>query len=858
MKDKRREAFLVRAFYLCAIVSVFLVCVYNVGLQQRIRVVDDEFAYWGIAAHLAGFDWSGALSKTEYYNYGYSLILVPLYWLIRAGVSVTLVYRIAICMNAVFLCASFCIAVAVGKRIFSESNPLLIQAAALLSVLFVSNVIHSGCAWTEVYLVFMFWCCLYCVVRVAEKPSGKWIFLALLSAAYLFAIHMRTIGVVLVVMGIVLLRILMTGEKLDKKKLFLTVGWLVILMVVLMGMRSYVKNNIYLADSGNVYRNDFAGQMEEVKMLFSFSGLVDILLSICGKIFYIGVASYCLGIFTVFVALRKCFGECFRCLKLKCVPRKAFYVYLFLAATAAGAVCVDALFKVYPYYYSGLTYKLPDAIIYGRYVEFIIGPLLFFGILLLQRHLKFCVELLLSIPALIGCGLAAQKMWDILLFYNGTDLGLRENAVQGIIYMLSGNVERLAYVLTVWALGGFAVLLLIFAIDQRLRCKTRLLVSFCCGIAVIFAVVGNVQIEKGIEAKANKWKDVDSVAELLATVGEQNIYYVTRSGSVVGDMKILQWEMPDRTIRLLENESEGGYMLEEEAVYLADSSDDRLNALLSEEGIYLYDSGTIAVYVKRGSRIAEEFSEVVHFAYACADPKTVNVKLTDVVAEYAYQKANGSIYLSNQRTEEYLTWGTGLTLEDGVYQFEVNMELSYYEGGEIGYITVTNDQGTYLATRVLEINDFDKRGKASISVELPVRDYEEPVIGVYVYGNGAMKITGITYTQIVGNIAVQQGQEEEWKQIVEVLNGLCQSQKLPVWYVDTDGSAQSGFPDFEWAESLLSTEISVYHTGRQIENMDGLSGCYLIMEKTGEETEVPETMTIVSESENYFILIPKK
>lgn len=857
MNDKRREALFADIFYIGAIILIFFMCIQSVGMQQRVRVVDDEFAYWGIAAHLAGFDWSGALSRTEYYNYGYSLVLVPLYWLIHAGVSVRLVYRIAICMNAVFLCLSFCIAAAVGKRTFPECSPFLIQGAALLSVLFMSNVIHSGCAWTEVYLAFMFWCCLYCVVRVAEKPTGKWVFLALLSAAYLFAIHMRTIGVDLAVMAIVLLRVLITGEKPDKRKLFFTVAWAAVLIVILLGLRDYVKSSIFLADSDSVYRNDFEGQMEEIKMLLSVTGIVDILFSICGKIFYIGTASYCLGIFTVFVSLRESFGEGFRCLRAKRAPGKDFYVYLFLAAAAAGAVCVDAMFKVYPYYYSGSTYKLPDAIIYGRYVEFVIGPLLFFGILLLQKHMKYCVELLLSIMALIGCGMAAQKMWDILTFYNGTDLGLRENAVQGIIYMISGGIERLAYVLIAWALGGFAVLLLILAIDHRLHLKEGLLISFLCGMAVISGVVGNAEIEKGIEAKSNKRKDVDSVADLLETVEAQNIYYVTRNNSVVGDMKILQWEMPDRTIRLLQAEGGVGNMAEG-AVYLADSLDDGLNAMLSEEGVYLYDSGTMAVYAKQGSHIAEELGKEVSSAYACADPKKVKVDLADAVAEYGYQKANRSIYLNNQRTEGYLTWGTGLSLEDGVYQFDIDMELSYYEGGEIGYITITNGPGTYLDTRVLKSSDFDKRGRASIPVEMPIRDYEEPVIGVYSCGNGAMKVTGMTCTQIVGNIAVQQGREEEWKQICEALNVLCQSQRLPVWYVDTDGSAQSGFPDLEWAGALLQTEISAYHTGGQIENMDDLPDCYLIMEKTDGEMKLPEEMTIAEESEHYFILVPKE
>lgn len=857
MNGKKKQDFFVRAFHAICILFIFVVCVWNIGMQQRVRVVDDEFAYWGIAAQLAGFDWSGALSKTGYYSYGYSLFLVPFYWLVRLGVNMTVVYRMVIGMNGVFLCLSFCLAAAVGKRMFKEANPFLIQSAALLSVLYIGNVIQSGCAWTEVYLTFMFWCCLYCIVRFSERPSIKWIFFTLLSSAYLFAIHMRTLGVVLVAVFVVFLRLLLDEDEEKRKKLLTALVLLAVLIAAVLGMRYYVKNEIYMNNPATA-GNDFAGQGKRIQTLFSAVGIVDYFLSVCGKIFYAGVVTFCLGIFAVFAAIRNVVQECLECLKARKIYLSSkWFVYLYMAGAAAGAVCVDALFQEVKYYSQNVTSAKADTVIYGRYIDFLIGSLILFGILHLYQDIeKHRIELLVSILALVGCGAATQKIWDILIFYNGPDLVLRGTGVPGMTYMIHGDAVKLAYSLITWAIAGLTVFLIALAADRRGKTGWRSAAFVCCLAALFFAVEGNSSIESGIIGKSHKLKTVDSIAHILEELPEETgIYYVMKPGTPNGDMKILQWELPDRTIQILQAESGEACMHDENAVYLADDSDDELNGALGSEGIYLYDSGTLSVYISKSSSIAADMGNNVRDAKACADPKPVGVDLAAAAAEFAYQKPNGNIYLSEQRTEAYLTGATGLMLDDGIYQFQVDMELSYYEDGDIGYITVTNTEGTWLDTRVLQKEDFDQKGKASVLVELPVRDHEEPVIGVYVYGNGAIKVTGITCTQLQGNIAAELGREDEWKRLADILTGFYRQHQGDICYVDTDASGRSGFPDFEWVSTIMPEPVSSYCTGEQLKYMNHFS-CYLIMEKSeGDGTEyVPEGYQIVGESEHYLIL----
>lgn len=850
-----------KVYFWACILFVLSVCLWNIGMYQRVRVVDDEFAYWGIAAQLAGLDWSGALSHTGYYSYGYSFILVPFYWLIRLGADVVLIYRIVIGLNAVFVCLSFTLAVMVGKMLFKNTNIFLIQSAALVSAVNLASVYQASCAWTEVYLTFMFWCCTYCVIRTIYKPEKKWIIFSLLTAANLFAIHMRTVAVCLVVVGVVWLRLFLAEKKIKWTDLIGTVLLTVILAAAVLEMRDFVKDSIYMNNAATV-TNDFAGQTQKIAAILSMAGIVDFVLSICGKIFYIASSTYCLGAFAVMIGIRQVMQGGFEWLTRKVrIPEKEWFVHLFLVGSAAGAVCVDAVFKIVRYYSERATGSKGDAVIYGRYVDFVVGPLMLFGVLyLLEEFRKYRWELFLSVILVIGCGLASQHVWDILLYYSTSgSITMRETAFPGLIHIISGAEERLAYLLIVWTVAGL-LLLLLPVLCEKPKNKWILTVGICSVATVYFGFVGHQKGQEWVLGKAHKNKNVDSIVSVLEqTDMDTEIYYVSSNAGVHGDMKILQWEIPLRTINVISCQEDAVCMQEENAVYLAESSDAQLNARLCDEGgIYLYDSGSMAVYVKDGSGLDELLKDSAKAAAACADQKEQEVDLAYTVQEFSYQKENGNIYLSDQRTEAYLTGTTGLKLGDGIYRFLVSLELSYYENGDIGYITITNDKNSWLDTRILESGDFDASGKAVVAVDIPVRNYEEPVIGVYTYGNGAMKVTGMTCKQISGNTNAAFGRDDEWKELAEILSGVYADCSLPISFVDADSSAQNGFPDFSEVNVWMPDEITGYHTLDQIRYMKNMKEQYLIMEIPEEgDLYIPDRYEMIYSNEYYYILMPQ-
>lgn len=158
-----------------------------------------EFGYWGVAAVFAGHDWGDLLSVTDYYFFGYSLILVPLMVLGKVGVSMAVIYKLAVILNAFFMVGQYFLILYVIKELELPIFTPLKQVASIFMTLYIGNVAQMNVAWTEVYLCFMFWCVIALLVRIIQGYRYGDAFLLIVATSNLIAIHMRAVGVVIAV-----------------------------------------------------------------------------------------------------------------------------------------------------------------------------------------------------------------------------------------------------------------------------------------------------------------------------------------------------------------------------------------------------------------------------------------------------------------------------------------------------------------------------------------------------------------------------------------------------------------------------------------------------------------------------------
>lgn len=825
---------------------ICVICLWNIGDLNRPRTLPNEFGTWGIAASFAGYDWYDFLSLTDYYSFGYSFILIPVMLLGKVGISMALLYKLAIILNAFFMVGQYLLILYTMKEMEIEWPVPLKQIVALFLVFYIGNVTWMNSAYSETYLWFMFWVILSLLIRTVKYQGYGNAFWLVAATAHIFAIHMRALGVVLAVIIVLAGWMIGNHKKCGGKFICFVIGMSGFWAIVTALLKQFVSNFIYMGGNLNSV-NDVAFNVKLTKSLFNVGGMIDLALSVLGKLYYAGAASFLLAIAGLAVAISLVTKYLFLRLKngqaAKWQLREWLLLFVFLAFM--GEIGISAIFKSFNYYGNGVTStREADTIVFGRYADFAIGPMMLLGVWAIWHMKGYYKELIAAVLFFAVCTVGVQKEFDILSFYNGTEnMGFRGYEAPWLSLLYNEKINYFAYFAAGVSVAIFCIICFLRAVNMQ---KTMLLSVALAVISLFWGIYGISFSKEYTVSKSDKDKTVNTVKEIVDTAGDGSpIYMVSRNG-ISSDASILQWQLGKQSIHTLTLEEAENYDLTR-GIYLADSRDVRVLGVLSDRMDYVYDSGTIAVFVSDHN---EKYSEIADKAIEMAqvpNPLVETVDLAQVATEVSYQKENGSLYYSYQATDGgYMTREMGVNLEDGVYEFEVDIRVKEAApDSEIGYITVGTAAGEIQDTYLLGANDFAGADRQVISVQVAIEDWQEPVIGVYTYGNAAVRIYGVTYHKIVGNTILD---TEEWESIAEVIG--TGNTQLPIYYVDSDGSGETGFP--QWEGGKLK-----YLSGDMMNYKESFERGYYVAEKSNDETLELCTgqMELVQETEHYIIFV---
>lgn len=819
---------------------IMVACLWDVGSLQRIRVVDDGFCYWGIAASLAGYDWTELIAASAYYSYGYSLILVPLFWLYRLGLSMTVIYRLAIVLNAFFLCGIYFMVLYLIRELLEDLPDALKQIISLTVVLYIGNTAQMGLAWTEIFLCFMFWCSIVCLYRVIRTP-GYWnLFGLIFSTAFLFAIHMRAVGVAAAVGIVILCFFIANWREIDKRYFIFTLGISTVFCGLVIMLKNYVNNYIYLGSAANS-TNNIQANIDRVEGLLSVSGIADLTVSVIGKLFYIGSATFLLAFIGTVAAILSIVYS-FRKKDITGTREKWHskeWLTVFVLLSFLAEIGVEAIFKCCSFFRSIDRTSMDDTLTFGRYADFVVGPMLILGIWVVYYIKKHYKIVLFSLLAAICCTGVVQFFYHEMAFRKGTDtVSFRFLSSPWLSVLANGHKTDFAYYVMLVSIG---VLLAI--------CMMRLLSTenwygyggILLLLVVVWSVLGMIYGNEYTVSKMGKEKSVDTVADIIETAGEDTQIYLVGKSNV--DVKILQWILADRSIHTRKVDDIDDIDMAH-AIVLSDSTDAKIIAKLSDSWDYLYDSGTISVFADSGNTsyeaIANKAKEMTHVS----DPGKHGISLLDVMTDLSYTKMNGSLYYNYRSSDGgYMTKEMGITLEDGVYEFTIDMRVrDCVADMEIGYITVGDASGKVQYTQVLNANDFMEKDRQNVGVLVEVENWAEPVIGVYTYGEASYRIYDISYQKKEGNIKLDS------EEIASIADFLGEQDEKQVYYIDSDNSGTTGFPWWEYGKLD-------YLSGQMLAYKENFKEAYYIVEKTDEEvvTYCQSCMSELLDTESYII-----
>lgn len=341
----------------------------SIGRIYGFSLYPDEFGYWASAGRVAGYDWSGIASLGSYYSFGYSLILIPILFIFKAGVTA---YRAAIAVNYVMVFVGFVILYKISGRVF-EVNYIKKCMICAFCALYPPLIMYSQMTMAETELVFLFILLCYLIVEYTTSPSLVKMLCGIVVCIYMYSVHMRTVGVALSAILIYVL-IGLSDKRLRRYILILMMAAIVAVLIFVIIRRQVIAGVFTYANEEELAINGYGSQWWKIRHILTSEGFKDFLTEFAGKIYYLVISS--LGLFLMYViAGISGITDIIRGLKRRDDTGKAAQIsYL----SAFVLISIFAEIMISSIYMHG-SYRA-DCLFYGRYDEFILPVAMIIGV----------------------------------------------------------------------------------------------------------------------------------------------------------------------------------------------------------------------------------------------------------------------------------------------------------------------------------------------------------------------------------------------------------------------------------------------------------------------------------------------
>lgn len=358
--------------YLLAAAILLIFWAVGIGSTYGFSIFPDEFAYWSYAARLAGYDWSDMTALAPYYSYGYSLILIPIFVFCKDAV---MAYRIAVSINFLLLFLALAALVGTMKRVAPDER-MPVAFFSVLAVLLPCNLFYTQMTLTEVFLVTLYIAAGSVLYHYLENNRFSTLVILMLILIYLYTVHMRTVGVLLAAVIVMTAHILLREDK--RWHILVALGMALLLLVATDFLKQQAFRFVYGGINQElVAANDYSGQMDKIRYIFSLEGFYDLLVSLAGKILYLGLATWGLFYWGIYGLVRQAL-ELVRNRKrhVSAEPQQLFAMFVLL--TVAAQIVIATIYL--------LTLGEIGDYTYGRYSEMVIPFVMVWGFVVLWKE----------------------------------------------------------------------------------------------------------------------------------------------------------------------------------------------------------------------------------------------------------------------------------------------------------------------------------------------------------------------------------------------------------------------------------------------------------------------------------------
>lgn len=358
------------------IILMFLV-LYFINYANGLRIIGDEYGYWTAGDYLSGRSvWQEFSSWSAYYGFGYGIILGIL---LQLPFSTPFLYKIAIVINGLMLFGIYCMVFTIIKLNINTKKYYIFKSIFSLAITCITaNLYYTQFTMSEVILAFFYWLLCFSLWKYCRTKRLLFIYLACFSSIYMFAIHLRAIGILAVSLSTVLFLLFYNNVKLKRvlQICFFTLMILLAIFIIRKGYLNYLTPTVKYAAKNLLDGNNFNGQTGKIAYFFSAEGFCEFWRLFFGKLFYAFSGTFMLlwpGIIMFIVGVKRII--CSKNIRIN----SEYFMCMISIINLFIAIAIASLYLI-----TGRNSRM-DIMTYGRYFEYTIGPAVLFGVLCIKK-----------------------------------------------------------------------------------------------------------------------------------------------------------------------------------------------------------------------------------------------------------------------------------------------------------------------------------------------------------------------------------------------------------------------------------------------------------------------------------------
>lgn len=511
--EKRND--LIQKTCLILILSIvsLIIHLWHLPMLNSPIMMDDEVGYWGHAANLAGLSWTHA--EGLWYSYGYSLVLMPLFWITH---DITILYRLAIILNALFSLAIFWLGISVLRQLDIGNNGFIRIYLAFIASVYSAYIFQSNIAWSETLLYLGFMLTLRISIWFFKTPSPTSVLFLSMSSVGLYVIHNRSI-----VVWIALLMVLCYMSFKNRYNLKY-----LLIFLILSGICFFLNNEAKVFLSKEMWGvengfqgNDLFSQKNNLLSLFTISGILELVQSLCGKIWYVLTSTLLTAFAGICFIVKKVFSK-----NENNVWSREFYFFLILSILGTLAV---ASISMYPTIINTDEPVRLDLYFYGRYTDMVCAVLIMLGLWAIIRSgnkyskTKCSIIVIIAVSVYIVFGVS-----EYFIIGEKNEYWINTPCVPGIYFTKSIDYYRIMFIVIVLAVVLWLALMFYSALKNKYANFAMVLIcSFVTGVFITVSENGFTEYIKPSQVNVKQFEN----AELLLKENSEYPVYFPEKGN---------------------------------------------------------------------------------------------------------------------------------------------------------------------------------------------------------------------------------------------------------------------------------------------------------------------------------------